>query len=76
MMVFSLIRTFFNILSNIKTLIMLAIMVVIFGFVYLLYTNGMDIPQAWSDLTGHITTIIDWCKSAWNWIVSLFTADA
>lgn len=76
MMVFSLIRTFFNLLSNIKTLIMLAIMVAAFSFVYLLYTNDMDIPQAWSDLTGYITIMIDWCKSAWVWIVSLFTAHA
>lgn len=65
-------RAALGLLSSLKTLIWLAVLVLIMGFGYLFFTNGMDVEAAYTEILGYATATIEWLKGAWDIVLEIF----
>lgn len=54
-----------SLLNNLRTVIWLALIVVVIGYGYLLFTNGLDVAAAFDVIIGYII-------HAWNWIQGVY----
>lgn len=52
----------FGLLSNLRTVIWIALMALIIGYGYLVFANGFNFGSAMDDITGHVTNIWDWAR--------------
>lgn len=60
-----------NILSNLKSLVGVAIIGTLVFFGYLLYSNGLNIELAVGDVTAFWLSMWEWAMRGWAWVVAV-----